>query len=60
VDAEAGQLAALDPLLPEEEGDDEAAGVADDVEDELSLDAGDDEDEEGLSEALAALRLSVR
>jgi hypothetical protein len=54
-------LAALDPLLPEED-----AGVAAGAgEEEPSLAAGPDElsfepDDEGPSEALAVLRLSVR
>jgi hypothetical protein len=60
VDGESGQFAALDPLLPEDEDDEEAAGAAADVEDELSFDEDDEDDDPALSEAVAALRLSVR
>jgi hypothetical protein len=57
-----GQLAALDPPLPDDEG---AAGVEDDEEeddedDELSEEDEDDEVELAPSEAEALLRLSVR
>ena len=56
-----GQLAALDPPLPDEEG---AAGAGDEEEDELSDDEDEEEDEEAddeePSDALALLRLSVR
>lgn len=62
-----GQLAALDPPLPDEEGA-AAAGVEEDEEDEPSFDDDepsfddddDDVEDEALSDAVALLRLSVR